>query len=83
MISRGSRTGTRVGLIGWFVSFLYQSAARLRSPGKAMPGQGSRMGAVWNGWAAAMPKSGNVMPEIEYRHRCTKVSPGVQTTPGS
>ena len=65
------------------MSFLYQSAARLRSPGKVMPGQRSRMGAVWNGWAAAMPKSGNAMQEIEYRHQCTKVSPGVQTTPGS
>ena len=30
----------------------------------AMPGQHSRMGAVWNGRAAAMPKSGNTMPEL-------------------
>ena len=44
-----------------------------------MPGQRSRMGAVCNGWAAAIPKSGNAMPEIEYRHRCAKVSPGVHT----
>ena len=46
----------------------------------AMPGQRSRMGAVWNGTAVesggerrratAVPKSGNTIPEFEHSHRC-------------
>ena len=78
------------------MSFLYQSAASLNSSGISMPRQCSRMGAVWNGRAAASGSDAKVgkgnaevgkfremqCPECEYGHWCTKVSPGVQITPG-
>ena len=42
-----------------------------------MPGQRSRMGAVSNGRAAAVPKPGNTMPDFEHGHRCTMFLSGV------